>query len=52
MMQLVKSLDASKYNPRTYIVANTDMLSEKKAMEYEQQLNQVRIVIQSYKKTK
>lgn len=43
MLQLIKSLEPSKYNPRLYITANTDQLSEKRAIEYEQQLNQVSI---------
>jgi beta-1,4-N-acetylglucosaminyltransferase len=29
MLQLIKSLDSTKFNPRSYVVANTDMLSER-----------------------
>ncbi|KAI9361806.1 UDP-N-acetylglucosamine transferase subunit alg14 [Pilaira anomala] len=38
MLQLIKSLDPERYTPRSYIVANTDKLSEEKAIEYEQSL--------------
>jgi hypothetical protein len=41
MLQLVKSLDGIKYTPRSYIVANTDILSEEKATMYEQALDKV-----------
>lgn len=40
MLQLVKSLNSSHYYPRTYIVANTDILSKEKAIEYEQSTGQ------------
>lgn len=40
MLQLVKSLNPSHYYPRTYIVANTDILSKEKAVEYEQTTGQ------------
>lgn len=43
MLQLVKSLDPTKYNPRSYIVADTDILSKEKATVYEQDLNQVKM---------
>jgi hypothetical protein len=36
MIQLVKSLDRKRYTPRIYMVANTDLLSKEKAVEYEQ----------------
>ncbi|KAG2196966.1 hypothetical protein INT46_004465 [Mucor plumbeus] len=36
MLQLIKSLNPEHYYPRTYIVANTDILSKEKAIEYEQ----------------
>jgi beta-1,4-N-acetylglucosaminyltransferase len=36
MLQLVKSLDPKRYTPRIYMVANTDLLSKEKAIEYEQ----------------
>ncbi|KAI7884722.1 oligosaccharide biosynthesis protein Alg14 like-domain-containing protein [Mucor mucedo] len=39
MLQLVKSLDSVKYTPRSYIVADTDILSKEKATSYEQELN-------------
>lgn len=41
MLQLVKSLDPVKYTPRSYIVANTDILSKEKAILHEQELNKV-----------
>ena len=41
MLQLIKSLDPERYTPRSYIVANTDKLSEEKAIEYEQSLIKV-----------
>ncbi|KAK4510187.1 uncharacterized protein ATC70_006359 [Mucor velutinosus] len=40
MLQLMKSLNSSHYYPRTYIVANTDILSEEKAIAYEQSTGQ------------
>ncbi|KAI9270165.1 oligosaccharide biosynthesis protein Alg14 like-domain-containing protein [Helicostylum pulchrum] len=39
MLQLVKSLDPTRYTPRSYILANTDTLSREKAIVYEQGLN-------------
>jgi hypothetical protein len=41
MLQLIKSLDPIKYTPRSYIVANTDILSKEKATSFEQELNKV-----------
>lgn len=41
MLQLVKSLDPTRYTPRSYILANTDTLSREKAIVYEQGLNKV-----------
>lgn len=35
MMQLMTSLDPTKYTPRSYIMAYSDRLSEYKAIEYE-----------------
>lgn len=40
MLQLIKSLNPEHYYPRTYIVANTDILSKEKAIEYEQSTGQ------------
>lgn len=40
MIQLIKSLNPEHYYPRTYIVANTDILSKEKAIEYEQSTGQ------------
>lgn len=41
MMQLVKSLDPTKFTPRIYISASTDTLSKDKAIAFEQSLNEV-----------
>jgi beta-1,4-N-acetylglucosaminyltransferase len=41
MLQLVKSLDPIKFTPRSYIFANTDILSKEKAMMYEQEISKV-----------
>ncbi|KAI9475931.1 MAG: oligosaccharide biosynthesis protein Alg14-like protein [Benjaminiella poitrasii] len=38
MLQLIKSLDPMKYTPRSYIMANTDILSKEKAIKYETSL--------------
>jgi hypothetical protein len=36
MIALVRDLDIAKYYPRTYVIANTDTLSEVKARKLEQ----------------
>lgn len=41
MIQLIKGLDFINYSPRSYIIADTDTLSETKALEYEQSVKKV-----------
>lgn len=35
MIELVRNMDPSNYNSRTYVIANTDVLSEVKARKLE-----------------
>jgi hypothetical protein len=41
MLQLVKGLDPKQYQPRIYMMAGSDILSEKKAIEHESGLTEV-----------
>ncbi|CAO3702706.1 unnamed protein product [Rhizopus stolonifer] len=52
MIQLIKGLDFINYSPRSYIVADTDTLSETKTLEYEQSIKKGEYAIYKIPRTR
>jgi hypothetical protein len=48
MMQLLQGLSLDQFSPRTYIVADTDAISESKAHKFEQSMKSPQATVKQF----